>query len=48
MLFRSINLEKLAPLGRLAGNYAPVETIFRLPTERLADYLTTPVDKDQE
>lgn len=43
-----INLEKLAPLGRLAGNYAPVETIFRLPTERLADYLTTPVDKDQE
>lgn len=43
-----INLEKLAPLGRLAGNYAPVETIFRLPTEKLQDYLTTPVDKDKE
>lgn len=41
-----INLEKLAPLGRLAGNYAPVETIFRLPTKHLLDYLTTPVDKD--
>lgn len=40
-----INLEKLAPLGRLAGNYAPVETIFSLPTENLEEILKSPVDK---
>lgn len=40
-----INLEKLAPIGRLAGNYAPVETIFSLPTENLEDILKTSVDK---
>ena len=28
-----INLEKLQPLGRLAGNYTKVETIFDLPLE---------------
>ena len=40
-----INLEKLAPIGRLAGNYAPVETIFSLPTENLEGILKPPVDK---
>ena len=40
-----INLEKLAPLGRLAGNYAPVATIFSLPTENLEEILKSPVDK---
>lgn len=40
-----INLEKLAPIGRLAGNYAPVETIFSLPIEQLNEILTSPVDK---
>lgn len=43
-----INLEKLAPLGRLAGNYAPVETIFSLPVENLEDILKTPVDKSSK
>src|SRR5690606_6095598 len=43
-----INLEKLAPIGRLAGNYAPVETIFSLPTENLEDILKTPVDKSMK
>jgi flavin reductase (DIM6/NTAB) family NADH-FMN oxidoreductase RutF len=28
-----INVEKLQPLGRLAGNYTKVETIFELPSE---------------
>jgi flavin reductase (DIM6/NTAB) family NADH-FMN oxidoreductase RutF len=28
-----INVEKLQPLGRLAGNYTKVETIFDLPSE---------------
>jgi hypothetical protein len=28
-----INVAKLRPLGRLAGNYTKVETIFDLPTE---------------
>lgn len=40
-----INLEKLAPIGRLAGNYAPVETIFSLPAENLENILKPPVDK---
>lgn len=40
-----INLEKLAPLGRLAGNYAPVETVFSLPNDNLAKYIKKPVDK---
>jgi hypothetical protein len=26
-------VEKLQPLGRLAGNYTKVETIFDLPSE---------------
>ncbi|MDQ0428888.1 flavin reductase (DIM6/NTAB) family NADH-FMN oxidoreductase RutF [Planomicrobium stackebrandtii] len=42
-----INLEKLAPIGRLAGNYAPVETIFSLPIEDLDSILKTPVDKSE-
>ena len=42
-----INLEKLAPLGRLAGTYAPVETIFTLPHDNLEQFLTTPVDKSK-
>ena len=37
-----INLEKLAPIGRLAGNYSLVETIFSLPNENLENYLKTP------
>ena len=28
-----INVEKLQPLGRLAGNYTKVETVFDLPSE---------------
>ncbi|WP_368653388.1 flavin reductase family protein [Ornithinibacillus sp. 4-3] len=42
-----INLEKLAPLGRLAGNYSPVETIFSLPNEQLKQYLKSPVDRSK-
>ncbi len=42
-----INLERLAPLGRLAGNYSPIETVFSLPNESLEDFLTTPVDKSK-
>ncbi len=30
-----VNVEKLQPLGRLAGNYTKVETIFELPAEDL-------------
>lgn len=30
-----INVAKLEPLGRLAGNYTRVETIFELPSEEL-------------
>jgi flavin reductase (DIM6/NTAB) family NADH-FMN oxidoreductase RutF len=39
-----INLEKLAPIGRLAGNYSLVDKIFSLPDDNLKDFLTTPVD----
>jgi flavin reductase (DIM6/NTAB) family NADH-FMN oxidoreductase RutF len=28
-----VNVARLRPLGRLAGNYTKVETIFDLPTE---------------
>jgi len=28
-----VNVAKLQPLGRLAGNYTKVETIFELPSE---------------
>jgi hypothetical protein len=30
-----INVAKLEPLGRLAGNYTRVETIFELPADDL-------------
>ena len=30
-----VNVEKLQPLGRLAGNYTRVETIFELPAKDL-------------
>ena len=43
-----INTEKLAPIGRLAGNYSPVESMFSLPNEQLEKYLRPPVDKDRE
>lgn len=43
-----INTEKLAPIGRLAGNYSPVESMFSLPNEQLEKYLRPPVDKDWE
>lgn len=39
-----INLEKLAPIGRLAGNYSMVDKIFSLPDENLKDHLKVPVD----
>lgn len=39
-----INLTKLAPIGRLAGNYSLVEKIFSLPDDNLKDFLTTPID----
>lgn len=42
-----INLEKLAPLGRLAGNYSLVETVFSLPNDNLEEFLTIPVDKSK-
>lgn len=42
-----INLEKLAPIGRLAGNYTPVETIFSLPIDHLDEILKPPVDKSE-
>lgn len=42
-----INLEKLAPIGRLAGNYAPVETIFSLPIDHLESILKTPIDQSE-
>lgn len=34
-----ISLGKLAPIGRLAGNYSLVDTIFSLPNENLENYL---------
>lgn len=43
-----INTGKLAPIGRLAGNYSPVESMFSLPNDRLMDYLKVPVDKDRD
>ena len=30
-----IDIAALDPLGRLAGNYTKVETIFKLPTDEL-------------
>lgn len=43
-----IDTKKLAPIGRLAGNYSPVESMFSLPNEYLEEYLRPPVDKDRE
>ncbi|MGX7595177.1 flavin reductase family protein [Planococcus plakortidis] len=43
-----IDTKKLAPIGRLAGNYSPVETMFSLPNEYLKNYLRPPVDKGRE
>lgn len=43
-----IDTKKLAPIGRLAGNYSPVESMFSLPNEHLEEYLRPPVDKDRE
>lgn len=33
-----VDLEKLNPLGRLAGNYTFVETIFELPNENIMEF----------
>ncbi|MDE4085992.1 flavin reductase family protein [Planococcus maritimus] len=43
-----IDTKKLAPIGRLAGNYSPVESMFALPNEHLEEYLRPPVDRDRE
>ncbi|WP_271854127.1 flavin reductase family protein [Planococcus maritimus] len=43
-----IDTTKLAPIGRLAGTYSPVESMFTLPNEHLESYLRPPVDKDRE
>lgn len=43
-----VNLEKLAPIGRLAGNYSPVETIFSLPQDNLGEILVKPVDRSRK
>ncbi|MFC4712832.1 flavin reductase family protein [Planococcus dechangensis] len=43
-----IDTKKLAPIGRLAGNYSPVESMFSLPNERLGEYLQPLVDKDRD
>ncbi|MBT2581547.1 flavin reductase family protein [Planococcus sp. ISL-109] len=43
-----IDTKKLAPIGRLAGNYSPVESMFSLPNDHLEEYLRPPVDKDRE
>ena len=43
-----IDTAKLAPIGRLAGTYSPVESMFTLPNEHLESYLRPPVDKDRE
>ncbi|WP_341961767.1 flavin reductase family protein [Planococcus maritimus] len=43
-----IDTIKLAPIGRLAGTYSPVESMFTLPNEHLESYLRPPVDKDRE
>lgn len=43
-----IDTKKLAPIGRLAGNYSPVESMFSLPNDRLGDYLQPLVDKDRD
>lgn len=39
-----VNLEKLAPIGRLAGNYAPIETVFSLPNDKIDLYTKRLVD----
>lgn len=39
-----IDLEKLAPIGRLAGNYSLVDQIISLPNDNLQDYIKMPVD----
>ncbi|WP_331243547.1 flavin reductase family protein [Planococcus antarcticus] len=43
-----ISMEKLAPIGRLAGNYAPVETILSLPNEQLDSISKKPIDKSEK
>lgn len=42
-----INVEKLAPIGRLAGNYSLVETIFSLPKDDLKDFLAKSFDSNK-
>ncbi|WP_088009433.1 flavin reductase family protein [Indiicoccus explosivorum] len=39
-----INLAKLAPIGRLAGNYSLVETLFSLPNEDLGEIIKRDVE----
>lgn len=39
-----INITKLAPIGRLAGNYSLVDKIFSLPDDNLKELLPTSVE----
>lgn len=37
-----VDLEKLSPIGRLAGNYSLIDKIFSLPDENIKSYIKAP------